>query len=128
MVLAHPTVRHSLWEQDSLEAYNELLFGNFDGEVEALQQRKAVYDEERRLSEGSGSCWSCSDSDSGSVAELEVGNGPPALEGAVMVVTLGGEAEGAARGLASKRKREDALTQQPARHSLWEQLRLTGGP
>ena len=40
-------MRHSLWEQDSLdpEAHNELLFGNLDGEVEALQQRKAVYDE-----------------------------------------------------------------------------------
>ena len=40
VVLAHQTVRHSLWEQDSLEAYNELLFGNLDGEVEALQQRR----------------------------------------------------------------------------------------
>ena len=70
-VLAHQTVRHSLWEQDSLEAYNELLFGNLDGEVEALQQRKAVYDEERRLSDGSDSCWSCSDSDSGSVSEAQ---------------------------------------------------------
>ena len=32
-------VRHSLWEQGSLEAYNELLFGYLDEEVEALQQR-----------------------------------------------------------------------------------------
>ena len=98
-----------------------MLFGNLDGEVEALQQRKAVYDEERRLSEGSDSCWSCSDSDSGSVAKLEVGNGPPALEDAVVVVTLGGEVEGAARGLTGKRKREDELAHQPMRHSLWEQ-------
>ena len=98
-----------------------MLLGNLDGEVEALQRRKAVYDEERRLSDGSDSCRSCSDSDSGSVAELEVGNEPPALEGAVVVVTLGGGVEGAARGLAGKRKREDELTQQPARHSLWEQ-------
>jgi hypothetical protein len=44
--LAHQTVRHSLWEQDSLEAHNEVLFGCLDGEVEALQLRKAVYDEE----------------------------------------------------------------------------------
>ena len=36
-------VRHSLWEQGSLEAYNERLFGYLDSEVEALQQRKAVY-------------------------------------------------------------------------------------
>jgi hypothetical protein len=97
-VLAHQAVRHSLWEQDSLEAYNELLFGSLDGEVEALQQRKAVYDEERRLSDGSDSCWSCSDSYSGSVAELEVGSEPPALEGAVVVATLGGGVEGAAGG------------------------------
>ena len=38
--LAHQPVRHSLWEQGSLEAHNELLFGCLDGEVEALQQRK----------------------------------------------------------------------------------------
>ena len=61
--LTHQPVRHSLWEQDSLEAHNELLFGCLDGEVEALQQRKAVYDEERRLSDGSESCWSYSGSD-----------------------------------------------------------------
>ena len=36
---AQQPVRHSLWEQSSLEAYNELLL---DGEVAALQQRKAV--------------------------------------------------------------------------------------
>jgi hypothetical protein len=47
--LAHQPVRHSLWEQDSLEAFNELLFGSLDGEVEALRKRRAVYDEERRL-------------------------------------------------------------------------------
>ena len=34
--LAHQHVWHSLWEQDSLEAHNELLFGCLDGEVEAL--------------------------------------------------------------------------------------------
>ena len=76
---AHQPVRHSLWEQGPLEAYNELLFGYLDGEVEALQRRKAVYDETRRQSDGSDTCGSCSDSDSGSVAELEVGNEPPAL-------------------------------------------------
>ena len=54
--LARQTVRHSLWEQASLEAHNEVRFGCLDGEVEALQQRKAVYDEERRLSDGSDSC------------------------------------------------------------------------
>jgi hypothetical protein len=35
-------VRHSLWEQGTMEAYNELLFGNLDAEVEAMQQRRAV--------------------------------------------------------------------------------------
>ena len=39
--MASQVVRHSLWEQDSLEAYNELLFGHLDPEVEALQQRKS---------------------------------------------------------------------------------------
>ena len=70
--LAHQYVRHSLWEQDSLEAHNELLFGCLDEEVEALQQCMAQYDEARRLSDGSGSCWSHLGSDSDSVAELEV--------------------------------------------------------
>ena len=40
--LAHQPVRHSLWEQDSLEAHNEVLFGYLDGEVGALRQRKAL--------------------------------------------------------------------------------------
>ena len=51
--LAHQIVRHSLWELDSLEGYNEVLFGYLGADVEALQQRKAECDEERRLSEGS---------------------------------------------------------------------------
>ena len=95
-----------------------MLFGCLDGEVEALQQREAQYGGAslRRLPDGSDSCWSYSGSDSGSEAGLEVGIEPLALEGAVVVITLGGEVEGAARGLASKRKREDELTQQPARH------------
>ena len=45
--LAPLPVRHSLWEQDSLEAYNEVLLGYLDSEVGALRQsiRKAGYDE-----------------------------------------------------------------------------------
>ena len=66
--LDHQPVRHSMWEQDSLEAYNEVLLGYLDSEVGALRQRKAEYDEARRLSDGSDSCWSCSDNDSGNVA------------------------------------------------------------
>ena len=97
-----------------------MLFGCLDGEVEAPQQRKVVYDEERRMSDGSDSCWGYSGSDSGSEAELEVDSEPHALEGVVVVVTLEGGGEVAARGLAGKRKREDALTQQPVRHVLWE--------
>ena len=54
--LAHQHVRHSLWEQDSLEAYNELLLGCLDEEMEVLQQYKAQYDEARRRSDGSDSC------------------------------------------------------------------------
>ena len=79
--LAHQPVRHSLWEQDSLEAHNELLFGCLDGEVGALQQRKAVYGGERGLSGGSDPCWSYPGSGSGSEAELVVGMEPLALEG-----------------------------------------------
>ena len=96
--LAHQFVRHSLGEQDSLEAHNELLFSCLDGEVEALQQRKAVYDEERRLSDGSDLCWSYSGSDSDSEAGLEVGSEPLALEGAVAVAAQGGELKEGARG------------------------------
>ena len=55
------------------------MLGCLDGEVEALQQRKAMYGEARRLYDGGGSCWSYSDSDSGSGAELEVGSEPLAL-------------------------------------------------
>ena len=57
--LASQAVRHSLWEQDSLEAHNELLFGHLEPEVVALQQRKAEYDEKRRLSEGGRWCPRC---------------------------------------------------------------------
>ena len=73
--LTSQPVRHSLWEQDSLEALNEVL-GSLDGEVEALQQRKAEYDEERGLSDVSDSCWDHSGSDSGDVTELEAGSNP----------------------------------------------------
>ena len=92
--MASQAVRHSLWEQDSLEAHNELLFGHLEPEVGALQQRKAEYDEERRLSEGSDSCWSGADSDTDSAAELEVGREPPEVEGAAVVAAQGGELEG----------------------------------
>ena len=96
--LAGQAVRHSLWEQDSLEAHNELLFGHLEGEVGALQQRKAAYDEERRLSEGSDSCWSGADSDTDSAVELEVVKEPLEGEGAVVEAAQGGELEGAAQG------------------------------
>ena len=53
--LAQQPVRHSLWEQDSPEAQNEVLSGHLEGEVIAMKQRKADYDEARRLSYGSDS-------------------------------------------------------------------------
>ena len=77
-------VRHSLWEQGSLEACNAWLFGYLDREAEALQQRKAVYDEERRLSEGSDSCWSGAYNDSDSAAELEANTEPIQLQWKVL--------------------------------------------
>ena len=89
-------MRHSLWEQGSLEGYNEVLLGCLDSEVGALRQRRAEYEGSRRLSEGSDSCWSDSGNDSGSEAVLEAGIEPLALEGGVVVVTQGGEVEGAA--------------------------------
>ena len=94
--LADQPARHSLWEQGPLEAYNEVLFGCLDGEVWALRQRKAGYNEARRLSGASDSCWSNPCSGSDSEAEPEVGIEPIALEGTVVVVTQGGEEEGAA--------------------------------
>jgi hypothetical protein len=100
-------IRHSLWEQGSLEAYNELLFGNLDAEAEAVQQMRVVYDEERRLSEGSASCWSGAESDFDSAAEIE-----------------GGEGESAAVEQAGKGRERHKLAQQPMRHSLWEQESL----
>jgi hypothetical protein len=83
--LAQQPVRHSLWEQDSLEALNEVLAGRLEGEVRALKRRKAEYDEARRLSDGSDSCWSDSDGDSVNESTPELDIGPPALEGAVVM-------------------------------------------
>ena len=91
-------MRHSLWEQGSLETHNELVFGCLDGEVEALRERKAVYDEARSLSDGNDSCWRYSDSESGSEAELKVGIEPLALEGAVVMAVRGGELVGEGQG------------------------------
>ena len=50
-----------------------------------------MYDEERRLSDGSDSCWSDAGRDSDSEAELEVGSRSSALEGAVVVAAQEGE-------------------------------------
>ena len=107
-----------------MEALNELLLGNLDGEVEALQQWKAVYDEERRLSDGSTSCWSGADSDSGSVAELEVGIGSLPMGGAGEEVPQGGEVEGADCEQTGEGKRGDEPAHQLVRHSLWEHSSL----
>ena len=65
-------MRHSLWEQTLLEAYNELLFGRLDLEVAVLQQDKAEYEEARRQSDGDATSGDSSGGDSGSVAELVV--------------------------------------------------------
>ena len=45
-----------------------------------------MYDEEREMPNGGGSCWSYSGSGSGSETGLEVGIEPLALEGAVVEV------------------------------------------
>ena len=114
-------VRHSLWEQGALEACNEWLFGYLDREVRALKRRKADYDEARRQSDGSDSCWSDAYSDSDSAAELEVNTDPIEVEGVVVAAIQGVEGEGAPGEQTGKRKRRHKLAQQPVRHSLWEQ-------
>ena len=75
--------------------YNELLFGCLDEEVEALQQYKAQYDEARRLSDGSDSCWSHSGSDSDSEAVPEVDIEPLPMGGAGEGASQRGKVEGA---------------------------------
>ena len=116
--LGGQSLRHSLWEQGSLEAYNTVLFGHLDGEVWALRQREAGYGGARGLSDGGDSCWSNTGSDSDSATEIEVDIEPLALGGAVVAVMQGGEEEGAAGGLAGKREGGDELVQQPVGHSL----------
>ena len=86
--LTQQPTRHSLWEQGSPEPHNEWMSGCLDGEVVALQQRKAEYDEERWLSEGSDSCWSGADSDTDSAAELEVDKEPLKVEGAAVLTIV----------------------------------------
>ena len=75
--------------------------------VGALRQRRAEYEEARRLSEGSESCWSDPGSDSGSEVVLEAVIGPLAIliEGDV-VATLGDTQAG--------------LTPAPVVHQMWE--------
>ena len=120
--LAQQPVWHSLWEQDSLEALNEVLSGSLEGEVRVLKRRKADYDEARRQSDGSDSCWSGADSDSDSAAELEVVDGPSALEG---TAAEQGEVEPLRpRGLAPKRL-GDRTTEQGGRGK--QQQRRKGG-
>ena len=96
--LAQQPVRHLLWEQGSLEAHDEVLFGHLEGEVRASKQRKANYDETRRLHEGSDSCWIDSEGDSCNETAPELGTGPPALEDAMLVTALG---DGGGRGTGS---------------------------
>ena len=79
-----------------MEAQNEVLAGLLEGEVRALKQRKADYDEARRQSDGSDSYWSGTDSDTDSAAELEVDKEPLEVEGAAVVAAQGGELVGVA--------------------------------
>ena len=121
-------MRHSLWEQGSLEACNERLFGYLDSEVEALQQRKAVYDAERRLSEGSDSCWSGAYSDSDSAAELEVNTEPIQLQWKVLWWLLyRGGGRGCSR-RASWQEEEEAQAGSAASEAFTLGTGLAGGP
>ena len=59
-----------------------------------MKQRKADYDEARRLSDGSDSCWSDSDGDSGNETAPELDIGPPTLEGAGAMTAQEGDLMG----------------------------------
>ena len=84
-----------------------------EDEVRALRQSKADYDEARRLSEGSDSCWSDSSGDSGSEStpELDIGLPTPQGAGVVGAEVVGVEEvilqhQGKATAVARKRVRE----------------------
>ena len=99
-----------------------MLSGSLEIEVRALKRRKADYDEARRQSDGSDSCWSEAGSDSDSAAELEVVDEPSALEGAAAEQ---GEVEPLRpRGLAPRRLR-GRTTEQEGRNE--QQQRRKGG-
>ena len=50
-----------MWEQDEPEATNLVLSGCLEAEVEALRDRMAEHDEDKRNSEASGSEWNDSE-------------------------------------------------------------------
>jgi hypothetical protein len=64
--------------------------GNFQ-HLRALRRRKAEYDEARRLSDGSDSCWSDPDGDSDNESTPELDIGPPAPEEAEVGAVVVGE-------------------------------------
>jgi hypothetical protein len=68
-----------------------VLSGHLEGEVRAPKQRKAVYDEIRRLSYWSGTCLSDSDGSAGNETAPELDIGSPALEGAGVVAAQKGD-------------------------------------
>ena len=124
--LAQQPVRHSLWEQESLEAMNEVLSGLLKDEVRALRQSRTDYDEARRLSEGSDSCWSDSEDELGSEPTPELDIGLPASEGAEVVgaevvgaekVTL--QHQGRATVVARKRVQREEQAGRTKRRSGW---------
>ena len=83
--------------------------------MEARQQYKARYDEARRLSDGSDSCWSHPGSDSDNEAGLEVGIESLPMGGAGEGISQRGEAEGTDCEQPGEGKAGDEPAQQPVR-------------
>ena len=88
-------------------AQNEVLSGNLEGGV-TLKQRKADYDEARRLS-GSDSCWSDSDGGSDNETAPELDIGPSTLEGAGVAVAQEGDLEEEGLGSLQHQGKETAM-------------------
>ena len=94
-----------------------MLSGLLEDEVRALRQSRADYDEARRPSEGSDSCWSDSggDSSSESTPELDIGLPTPQGAGVVGAGVVGVEEvllqhQGRAAAAARKRRQREEQT------------------
>ena len=126
--LAQQPVRHSLWKLDSLEAQNEVLAGLLEGKVRALRRRKAEYDEARRLSDGSDSCWSDPDGDSDNESAPELDIGPPAPEEAEVGAVVVGEEVATLHHQDSAAEHRERVQREEQTGAWWSQEKPEGRP